>query len=128
WFDTNYHYLVPEFTADTQFSLQAQSLLAQVAEAQALGHNAKVVLVGPLSFLWLGKEKADNFDRFSLLPQLLEVYAQLLAQLKAANVSWVQIDEPILGLDLPIAWRQAFEQAYAQLATCGVNLLLATYF
>ena len=128
WFDTNYHYLVPEFTAATQFSLQAQTLLAQVAEAQALGHNAKVVLVGPLSFLWLGKEKSDNFDRFSLLPQLLEVYAQLLAQLKAANVSWVQIDEPILGLDLPVAWRQAFEQTYAQLATCGVNLLLATYF
>lgn len=128
WFDTNYHYLVPEFTSDTQFSLQANSLLAQVAEAQAQGHNVKVVLVGPLSFLWLGKEKSANFDRFSLLPQLLEVYAQLLAQLKAANVAWVQIDEPILGLDLPVAWRQAFEQSYAQLATCGVNLLLATYF
>jgi 5-methyltetrahydropteroyltriglutamate--homocysteine methyltransferase len=128
WFDTNYHYLVPEFSVDTQFSLQASSLLAQIAEAHALGHNVKVVLVGPLSFLWLGKEKAENFDRFSLLPQLLEVYAQLLAQLKAANVAWVQIDEPILGLDLPVAWRQAFEQAYAQLATCGVNLLLATYF
>ena len=128
WFDTNYHYLVPEFTADTEFSLQANSLLAQVTEAQALGHNVKVVLVGPLSFLWLGKEKSENFDRFSLLPQLLEVYAQLLAQLKAANVAWVQIDEPILGLDLPVAWRQAYEQAYAQLATCGVNLLLATYF
>ena len=128
WFDTNYHYLVPEFDAATQFSLQANSLLAQVAEAQAQGHNVKVVLVGPLSFLWLGKEKTANFDRFSLLPQLLEVYAQLLAQLKAANVGWVQIDEPILGLDLPVAWRQAFEQSYAQLATCGVNLLLATYF
>ncbi|HWT54195.1 MAG TPA: 5-methyltetrahydropteroyltriglutamate--homocysteine S-methyltransferase [Rhodocyclaceae bacterium] len=135
WFDTNYHYLVPEFTADTQFSLRTDSLLTQVAEAQALGHNVKVVLVGPLSFLWLGKAKPEgatlgnaNFDRFTLLPQLLEVYGQLLAQLKAANVAWVQIDEPILGLDLPLAWRQAFEQSYAQLATCGVNLLLATYF
>ena len=128
WFDTNYHYLVPEFSADTAFSLQANSLLEQVAEAQALGHTVKVVLIGPLSFLWLGKEKSENFERFSLLPQLLEVYGQLLARLKAANVGWVQIDEPILGLDLPVAWRQAFEQAYAQLATCGVNLLLATYF
>src|SRR5690606_31337632 len=95
---------------------------------QALGHNVKVVLVGPLSFLWLGKEKSANFDRFSLLPQLLEVYAQLLARLKSADVEWVQIDEPILGLDLPLGWRQAFEQAYAQLSTCGVKLLLATYF
>jgi 5-methyltetrahydropteroyltriglutamate--homocysteine methyltransferase len=128
WFDTNYHYLVPEFTAETQFNLQANSLLAQVAEAQALGHNVKVALIGPLSFLWLGKEKTANFDRFNLLPQLLEVYGQLLAKLKAANVAWVQIDEPILGLDLPVAWRKAFEQAYAQLATSGVNLLLATYF
>ncbi|MDE2599188.1 MAG: 5-methyltetrahydropteroyltriglutamate--homocysteine S-methyltransferase [Rhodocyclaceae bacterium] len=128
WFDTNYHYLVPEFTADTQFSVQAQSLLAQVAEAQALGHTVKVVLVGPLSLLWLGKEKSPNFERFSLLPQLLETYALLLAQLKEANVGWVQIDEPILGLDLPVFWRQAFEQVYARLSACGVNLLLATYF
>lgn len=128
WFDTNYHYLVPEFNSDTTFTLRADSLLAQVAEAQALGHNVKVVLVGPLSFLWLGKEKQADFDRLTLLPQLLEAYAQLLAKLKAANVAWVQIDEPILGLDLPVAWRQAFEKTYAQLATCGVNLLLATYF
>lgn len=128
WFDTNYHYLVPEFTADTAFSLADERLFADLAEAQALGHPVKAVLLGPLSFLYLGKEKSAGFDRFSLLDQLLPVYGQILARLKAQGVQWVQIDEPILGLDLPPAWRQAFEPTYASLATSGVSLLLATYF
>ncbi len=128
WFDTNYHYLVPEFTADTAFSLADERLFADVAEAQALGHPVKAVLLGPLSFLYLGKEKTAGFDRFSLLDQLLPVYGQILARLKAQGVQWVQIDEPILGLDLPPAWRQAFEPTYASLAASGVSLLLATYF
>ena len=128
WFDTNYHYLVPEFTAQTKFSLAGERLFAEVAEAQALGHPVKAVLLGPLSFLWLGKEKAEDFDRFSLLDKLLPVYGQILARLKAQGVQWVQIDEPILGLDLPPAWRQAFEPVYATLASSGVALLIATYF
>jgi 5-methyltetrahydropteroyltriglutamate--homocysteine methyltransferase len=128
WFDTNYHYLVPEFTSETAFSLADERLFSEVAEAQALGHPVKAVLLGPLSFLWLGKEKAAGFDRCSLLDRLLPVYGQILARLKAQGVQWVQIDEPILGLDLPPAWRQAFEPAYATLATSGVSLLLATYF
>jgi 5-methyltetrahydropteroyltriglutamate--homocysteine methyltransferase len=128
WFDTNYHYLVPEFTADTAFSLADERLFADLAEAQALGHPVKAVLIGPLSFLYLGKEKSAGFDRFSLLDQLLPVYGQILARLKAQGVQWVQIDEPILGLDLPPAWRQAFEPTYASLATSGISLLLATYF
>ncbi|MBA5685808.1 5-methyltetrahydropteroyltriglutamate--homocysteine S-methyltransferase [Rugamonas apoptosis] len=129
WFDTNYHYLVPEFAADTAFSLHAGRLLAEVAEARALGHPAKAVLLGPLTFLWLGKEKgAVSFDRLSLLDSLLPVYGALLAQLKGAGVDWVQIDEPILGLDLPSAWRNAFEPTYWQLSQAGASLLLATYF
>lgn len=128
WFDTNYHYLVPEFSAHTQFHLASERLFAEVAEAQALGHRVKAVLLGPLSFLWLGKSKAAGFDRFSLLEQLLPVYETVLARLKAQGVEWVQIDEPILGLDLPDVWRHAFEPSYWQLARSAPKLLLATYF
>jgi 5-methyltetrahydropteroyltriglutamate--homocysteine methyltransferase len=78
--------------------------------------------------LWLGKSKAAGFDRFSLLEQLLPVYEAVLARLKALGVEWVQIDEPILGLDLPDAWRHAFEPSYWQLARSAPKLLLATYF
>ena len=128
WFDTNYHYLVPEFTPDTDFSLTEARLFAEVDEALALGHTVKAVLLGPLTFLWLGKEKAAGFERLDLLERLLPVYGQILARLKTQGVQWVQIDEPILGLDLPPDWRQAFEPAYAQLTTAGASLLLSTYF
>ncbi|WP_153116669.1 5-methyltetrahydropteroyltriglutamate--homocysteine S-methyltransferase [Rhodocyclus tenuis] len=128
WFDTNYHYLVPEFTPETAFSLAEERLFAEVDEALALGHRVKAVLLGPLSFLWLGKEKSAGFARIELLERLLPVYQQILVRLKAQGVDWVQIDEPILGLDLPPAWRQAFEPAYSGLAKSGVSLLLATYF
>ncbi|TDN48202.1 5-methyltetrahydropteroyltriglutamate--homocysteine S-methyltransferase [Azoarcus indigens] len=127
WFDTNYHYLVPEFLPDTAFSLASSRLFDEVAEARALGHAVKAVVLGPLSFLWLGKEKA-TFDRLALLERLLPVYGQLLSRLKAAGAEWVQIDEPILGLDLPAAWRAAFEPAYIALAAARARLMLATYF
>ncbi|MDM0077091.1 5-methyltetrahydropteroyltriglutamate--homocysteine S-methyltransferase [Variovorax sp. J2P1-59] len=128
WFDTNYHYLVPEFTANTRFGLASVRLFDEVAQAQKLGHKAKAVLLGPLSFLWLGKEKQAGFDRFTLLDSLLPVYEQVLARLKSLGVEWVQIDEPILGLDLPDTWRNAFERSYWQLARSAPKLLLATYF
>jgi len=128
WFDTNYHYLVPEFKPDTRFALDGGWLFDEVAEAQTAGFNAKPVLIGPLSFLWLGKEKTAGFDRLDLLDRLLPVYAQILARLQAQGVEWVQIDEPILSLDLPSAWRAAFERAYHHLNAAGVKLLLASYF
>ena len=127
WFDTNYHYLVPEFDAATRFTLAPERLLDQVAQARALGHAAKVTLVGPLSFLWLGKTK-DGADRLALLESLLPLYCDLLVRLKAAGAEWVQLDEPILGLDLPGDWSLAFERAYHSLNGAGVPLLLATYF
>ena len=128
WFDTNYHYLVPELSPQTQFSLAGERLLAEVAEAQALGHQVKAALIGPLTFLWLGKEKTPGFERLALLEQLLPVYGALLDRLKQQGVTWVQLDEPILGLDLPSAWRSAVESTYWQLNQVGVNILLATYF
>ncbi|MFY8094555.1 MAG: 5-methyltetrahydropteroyltriglutamate--homocysteine S-methyltransferase [Niveispirillum sp.] len=127
WFDTNYHYIVPEFDADTKFSLDPARLLEQVAEARALGVKAKPVIIGPLTYLALGKAK-DGSDRLALLARLLPVYAALLAALAGQGVEWVQIDEPILVTDLDPAWRAAFAGAYKSLAGCGVRLLLATYF
>ena len=128
WFDTNYHYLVPEFSSATTFTLHAQRLLAEVAEARALGHAVKVALIGPLTFLWLGKAREAGVDRLDLLAPLLPVYCALLSQLKDAGAEWVQVDEPILGLDLPPAWRNAFEPCYWQLSQSGARLMLATYF
>ncbi|MFC3626834.1 5-methyltetrahydropteroyltriglutamate--homocysteine S-methyltransferase [Vogesella amnigena] len=128
WFDTNYHYLVPEWQADTTFAANPAPLLAQVAEAQALGIQAKSVLVGPLTLLWQGKAKQAGFDRLALLPALLETYRELLAALHSAGVQWVQLDEPILSLDLPQAWLDALADSYRQLAQSPLKLLLATYF
>lgn len=110
WFDSNYHYLVPELSPQTRFSLACERLLAEVAEAQALGHQVKAALIGPLTFLWLGKEKTPGFERLALLEQLLPVYSALLDRLKQQGVTWVQVDEPILGLDLPNAWRSGTQR------------------
>ncbi len=128
WFDTNYHYLVPEFTPATSFRVASERLFEEVAEARALGFPAKAVLVAPLSFLWLGKEKTEGFERLSLLDALLPAYQEILARLKEQGVEWVQIDEPILALDLPPEWLAAFSRAYWQLNSAGVKLMLATYF
>jgi 5-methyltetrahydropteroyltriglutamate--homocysteine methyltransferase len=128
WFDTNYHYLVPEFNADTEFKLNSTRLFDEVREAQALGHTPKVSLIGPVTFLYLGKEKSADFDRLSLLPQLRAVYGEILSQLKQLGVEWVQIDEPILCLDLPANWKAAFEPTYNILNSANIKLLLATYF
>ena len=127
WFDTNYHYIVPEFTADTGFSLNSSRLLAQIAQAQALGHQVKPTLIGPLTYLYLGKSK-DGSDKLALLEQLLPVYAQLLAQLAEAGLEWLQIDEPILVTELSDVWQQTFKTAYQQLSSSNIKILLATYF
>ena len=130
WFDTNYHYLVPEFNESTSFELYSKRLLDEVSEARAAGHKVKAVLLGPLTFLWLGKERdaAPGFSRLDLLDRLLPHYSRLLMQLRAAGAEWVQLDEPILGLDLPNAWRNAFEPAYWLLNQAGAQLIVATYF
>ncbi len=127
WFDTNYHYIVPEFEAGTQFTLDASRLLAQLAEAKAQGVKAKPVIIGPVTYLALGKAK-DGTDRLALLPRLLPVYARLLGALAAAGAEWVQIDEPILVTELNSAWQDAFRTAYQRLNAGTVKLLLATYF
>ncbi|MGV2290039.1 5-methyltetrahydropteroyltriglutamate--homocysteine S-methyltransferase [Trinickia sp. YCB016] len=127
WFDTNYHYIVPEFTASTGFTLDASRLVTQLTEARNLGVNAKPVIIGPVTYLWLGKAKDDS-DRLALLPKLLPVYGALLDTFAAQGVEWVQIDEPALVTELDPAWQQAFVTAYETLETRRVKLLLATYF
>ena len=127
WLDTNYHYIVPEFSAATTFALDASTLVAQIAQARSLEVKTKPVIIGPVTYLWLGKA-TDGSDPLALLPQLLPHYVQLLAELAAAGVEWVQIDEPILVTELGTAWQQALVTAYAALQHGGVKLLLATYF
>ncbi|WP_326428639.1 5-methyltetrahydropteroyltriglutamate--homocysteine S-methyltransferase [Stutzerimonas frequens] len=133
WFDTNYHYLVPEFSVDQQFQLSWTQLFEEVEEAKALGHAIKPVLIGPLSYLWLGKLKGEadqtqTFDKLELLDRLLPVYGEVLDRLAAQGVEWVQIDEPILALDLPQDWKSAFERAYNLLQRAPLKKLVATYF
>ena len=128
WFDTNYHYLVPEFSVDQQFQLGWEQLFEETEEARALGHNVKPVIIGPLTYLWLGKTKGADFDKLDLLDRLLPLYGQIFARLAALGVKWVQIDEPILVLDLPQDWKNAFERAYNQIQRDPLKKLLATYF
>lgn len=127
WFDTNYHYIVPEFTATTVFKLDATRLLEQLAEAKVSGIKVKPVIVGPVTYLAIGKAKDDS-DRLALLPSLLEVYAELLETLAAQGVEWVQIDEPILVTELDADWKHALNTAYHRLKACRIKLLVATYF
>lgn len=128
WFDSNYHYIVPEVTTDTQFSLNSRRILAQLAEARAQGVKAKPVIIGPLTYLWLCKAKDDS-DRLALLDRLLPVYQRLLAELAAAGADWVQLDEPILVTELTAHWQLALSKSYDVLACSGApKLLVATYF
>lgn len=127
WFDTNYHYIVPEFETRTSFSLHAEKLLDQVRAAQEVGCAAKPVLVGPVTYLCLGKAK-DDVDPLALLPELLVVYRQLLGELVRAGVEWVQLDEPILATEISPAQKSALRRAYEALSFGGPKILLATYF
>jgi len=135
WFDTNYHYIVPELEPRQTFRIARTYLFDQVAEALSLGLIPRPVIPGPLTWLWLGKgdaypQGAADEGKLTLLDALLPVYADVLERLAAQGVDWVQIDEPILVLDLPLAWRQSFERAYAYLreSSSSVRVLLATYF
>ena len=130
WFDTNYHYIVPELEPGQTFRLSSTKPVDELREAQALGVAAKPVLIGPVTFLLLGKSRAPGFDRLSLLDALLPVYAQVLERLAAQGARWIQLDEPMLALDRTRAELEAYRRAYGWLAdrAGGARLLLATYF
>ncbi|MCH8543026.1 MAG: 5-methyltetrahydropteroyltriglutamate--homocysteine S-methyltransferase [Alcanivorax sp.] len=132
WFDTNYHYIVPELHPEQTFRIAREELFQQVTEAQQQGHQARPVIPGPLTWLYLGKgdayDGAADAAKLDLLARLIPVYRQVLQRFAGQGVTWVQIDEPILTLDLPDAWQRAFVRVYEQLAASPVKVLLATYF
>jgi 5-methyltetrahydropteroyltriglutamate--homocysteine methyltransferase len=130
WFDTNYHYIVPEFDPGQAFRLSSSKPVDEFLEAKALGIETKPVLIGPVTFLLLGKTRTARFDRLALLDALLPVYGEVLSRLAAAGATWVQLDEPCLALDRTAAEREAFARAYRSLADQApkVKLLVATYF
>ncbi|MGS2744778.1 5-methyltetrahydropteroyltriglutamate--homocysteine S-methyltransferase [Halomonas sp. LS-001] len=128
YFDTNYHYLVPELHEGQTFTLASERLFDEVDEALQAGFTPKVTLTGPLTWLWLGKAKGSEFERLSLLDSVLDVYSEILTRFAAQGVEWVQLDEPALVQDLPLAWQQAYERAYHRLQSAPVKLLVATYF
>lgn len=128
WFDTHAHYLAPEFSADQQFALSWEQLFEEVAEAKALGHAVKPVVIGPLTYLWLGTTQGADFDKLELVDRLLPLYDEIFNRLAAQGVEWVQIDEPILVLDLPQDWKNAYERVYNILQRAPLKKLITTYF
>jgi 5-methyltetrahydropteroyltriglutamate--homocysteine methyltransferase len=130
WFDTNYHYIVPEFRADQKFSLASTKVINEFNEAFEQGIKTKPVILGPFTFLKLGKVHGQDFDRFQLLPGLIEVYGEVLRRLVSAKAEWVQFDEPALALDLSPEERFLLLQSYATLAQVAPSLkiIVATYF
>ena len=129
WFDTNYHYMVPEFEAGQEFQLSSLKAVEEFEEAKTLGMQTRPVILGPVSFLLLGKSKDEKLQPLSLLDNLLPVYAELLNRLQAAGAEWVQIDEPCMVLDLPDQACKAFTHACKFLTLSSpVKILLATYF
>ncbi|MER6055004.1 5-methyltetrahydropteroyltriglutamate--homocysteine S-methyltransferase [Streptomyces albidoflavus] len=133
WFDTNYHYLVPELGPDTVFTADSAKQVAELIEALALGHTARPVLVGPVTYLLLAKPApgvAEEFEPLTLLDRLLPVYAEVLGDLRAAGAEWVQLDEPALVQDRTPAELNAAARAYRDLGalTDRPKLLVASYF
>ena len=129
WFDTNYHYIVPEFSPGQSFQLSSQKPFEEFREARGLGIQTRPVLLGPVSFLLLGKTHGTQFHRLSLLEALLPVYEEILRRLVAEGAEWIQVDEPCLVLDRAPEELRAYEQTYERLAGVqGSRLLLATYF
>ncbi|QNL50058.1 5-methyltetrahydropteroyltriglutamate--homocysteine S-methyltransferase [Olivibacter sp. SDN3] len=130
WFDTNYHYLVPEFIKNQNFSLFSEKIINEYYEAKQLGIETKPVLVGPISYLLLGKEKEQGFNRLDLIDSLLPVYERIIEALKNYGVKWIQLDEPFLSLDLDDKTLALYKQVYKRLAksTGGIKVIVATYF
>ncbi len=129
WFDTNYHYIVPEFSPDQTFKLSSEKIFEETKEAIDEGFNVKPVLVGPLTYIFLGKETEEVFDRFEHLDSVLKVYEEILSRL-SSSCDWIQLDEPILVLDLSVEIKNHFKETYYRLkgAAGHLKILLATYF
>ncbi len=130
WFDTNYHYMVPEVCEDQVFTLTGQKPVDHFLEAKTLGIHTRPVVLGPVTFLKLAKARPATFKPLDLLTRLLPVYEALFRRLHAAGADWVQVDEPVLALDLTEGERHAFKVAYAAFAAAvpELKIMLTTYF
>ncbi len=130
WFDTNYHYIVPEFVKNQEFKLTSEKFLSEYNEAKQLGIETKPVLIGPITYLLLGKEKEADFNRIDLIDKLLPVYEEILGKLADAGAKYVQIDEPFLALDIDDATKVLYGKVFEKLAAAakGIKLIVATYF
>lgn len=130
WLDTNYHYIVPEFYKDQEFKLFSNKIVNEFAAAKQLGINSKPVIIGPISYLLLGKEKEEGFDKLDLVKRLLPVYIQILNELKAYGAEWIQFDEPFLALDINDKAKEAYQYVYAEIRKQFpyLKILVATYF
>lgn len=127
WFDTNYHYLVPEWSEGLRFAIDPAKLLSEIEEARLAGMETRPVLIGPLTLLLLGKG-VDGYDRFAMSAKLTAAYKQVLIALAEQKIEWVQMDEPILATELPEGAAAFFEEVYAELGMLPVKLMLTTYF
>ncbi|GGA60284.1 5-methyltetrahydropteroyltriglutamate--homocysteine S-methyltransferase [Pelagibacterium lentulum] len=127
WFDTNYHYIVPEFTRGQSFALSSSRVIDEFREAQSIGIKTRPVLIGPVTFLSLGKAK-DDFEPVELLEAILPVYAEILSTLKANGADCVQIDDPVLACDLGESQKVALKRAYDVLAPIAPKIMLTSYF
>ena len=129
WFDTNYHYIVPEFVKNQEFKLTYNKAAQEFKEALELGIKTKPVLVGPVTYLLIGKEKEAGFNRIELLDRLLPAYIEILKELESLGAEFVQIDEPSLCTDLTPQVEEAYRKAYAAIAKAtGLKIILTTYF
>jgi 5-methyltetrahydropteroyltriglutamate--homocysteine methyltransferase len=130
WLDTNYHYIVPEFYKDQEFKLFSNKIVNEFAAAKQLGIKSKPVIIGPVSYLLLGKEKEEGFDKLDLVKRLLPVYIQILNELKAYGAEWIQFDEPFLALDINDKAKEAYQYVYAEIRKQFpyLKILVATYF
>jgi 5-methyltetrahydropteroyltriglutamate--homocysteine methyltransferase len=131
WLDTNYHYIVPEFTAAQEFKILSEKVFSEYTSAkELLGQKAKPVLLGPVSYLLLGKEKEPGFERVDLIKKLVPVYVEIINRLRQLGAAWIQLDEPCLALDLSKKEKEAFDFAYRRIASqvSGIKILVATYF
>ncbi len=127
WFDTNYHYIVPELDAETTFTPNADLLIQQIDEARALGLSTKPVIIGPLTYLYLAKSK-DGGNKLDGVPAIINAYKSLIDTLAKTGIEWLQIDEPALVTELDDQWQAAAINIYQQLQSRPFKVLVATYF
>ncbi|MCL9807690.1 5-methyltetrahydropteroyltriglutamate--homocysteine S-methyltransferase [Flavobacterium amniphilum] len=130
WFDTNYHYIVPEFYKNQEFKLFSNKISNEFAGAKQLGITTKPVIIGLVSYLLLGKEKEEGFDKLDLVKNLLPVYIDILKGLKDQGAEWIQFDEPFLALDINQKAKEAYVQVYTALRKefPQLKIMIATYF